>query len=101
MAVGQFDYYLPKPSASPDEGFHVVVESFLAEWAKRQGRGFTPIVVVGRPSSPELHELRDLLTRNGLTHRIHAPDSPDGSALLERAGLHRRRQACSCSTGRR
>jgi thioredoxin reductase (NADPH) len=86
MALGQFDYYLPKPSTSPDEGFHFVVESFLAEWAKREGRGFTPIVVVGDPSSVEIHELRDLLTRNGLTHRIHAPDSPEGSALVDRAG---------------
>ena len=30
MAVGQFDYYVPKPSAPPDEGFHSIVEGFLA-----------------------------------------------------------------------
>ena len=34
MAVGQFDYYVPKPSAPPDEGFHSIVEGFLADWAK-------------------------------------------------------------------
>ena len=34
MAVGGFDYYLPKPSVPPDEGFHGIVEGFLAEWAQ-------------------------------------------------------------------
>ena len=87
MAVGQFDYYLPKPSAPPDEGFHSIVEGFLADWAKLHGRGFTPIVIVGDPTSTRVHELRDLLTRNGLLHRIHPPDSPEGVALLERAGI--------------
>ena len=82
MARGQFDYYLPRPSDPPDEGFHSIVEGFLAEWAKGHGHGFTPVVAVGEPSSRRVRELRDLLTRNGLTHRIHAPGSPEGAALL-------------------
>jgi thioredoxin reductase (NADPH) len=87
MAVGQFDYYLPKPSAPPDEGFHSIVEGFLADWAKLHGRGFTPIVIVGDPTSSRLHELRDLLTRNGVLHRVHPPASPEGVGLLQRAGI--------------
>ena len=59
MAVGQFDYYVPKPSAPPDEGFHSIVEGFLADWAKLHGRGFTPIVLVGDPSATRVHELPD------------------------------------------
>jgi thioredoxin reductase (NADPH) len=86
LSRGQFDYYLPKPSTSPDEGFHFVVQNFLAEWARRQGRGFTPVVLVADPSSGDVHALRDVLTRNGLAHQVHAPDSKDGSALLRRAG---------------
>jgi len=87
MAVGQFDYYLPKPSSPPDEGFHSIVEGFLADWAKLHGRGFTPVVIVGHPSDGRVRELRDLLTRNGLLHRIHSPDSAEGDTMLERAGV--------------
>ena len=39
------------------------------------GRGFTPVVIVGDPATRRVHELRDLLTRNGLIHRFHEPDS--------------------------
>jgi thioredoxin reductase (NADPH) len=87
MAVGQFDYYVPKPSPPPDEGFHSIVEGFLADWAKLHGRGFTPIVLVGDPSAPRVHELRDLLTRNGLLHRVHTQDSAEAATLFERAGI--------------
>jgi thioredoxin reductase (NADPH) len=87
MALGQFDYYVPKPSAPPDEGFHSIVEGFLADWAKLHGRGFTPVVLVGDPSATRVHELRDLLTRNGLLHQAHTHDSAEAVALFERAGI--------------
>jgi thioredoxin reductase (NADPH) len=87
MALGGFDYYVPKPAVSADEGFHAVVQGFLSEWAKAHGRGFAPVTVIGDPVSRRVHELRDLLTRNGLLHRVHAPGSADGVTLLRRAGL--------------
>ena len=87
MAVGGFDYYLPKPSVPPDEGFHGIVEGFLAEWARACGRGFTPVVAVGDPTSRRAHELRDLLTRTGLIYRFHEADSAEGAALLRRSGV--------------
>jgi thioredoxin reductase (NADPH) len=87
MALGGFDYYLPKPAVVADEGFHSVVEGFLAEWSRAHGRGFAPVTIVGDPGSRRVHELRDLMTRNGLVHRIHGPGSADGAVLLRRAGL--------------
>ena len=84
MATGRFDHYVPKPMTAPDEGFHSVVQGFLADWATAHSRGFTPIVVVGDLDSPRLHEFRDLMTRNGLVHQLHAPDSVEGAALLSR-----------------
>jgi thioredoxin reductase (NADPH) len=87
MALGGFDYYLPKPGVVADEGFHSIVEDFLAEWAKAHGRGFAPVTIVGDPASRRVHELRDLLTRNGLLHRVHEPGSVDGASLLRRAGV--------------
>jgi thioredoxin reductase (NADPH) len=82
MALGQFDYYIPKPAASPDEAFHLVVENFLAGWARMQGSGYAPIVIVGDPASRRVHELRDLFTRNGLIHHVHVPTSRQGVRLL-------------------
>jgi thioredoxin reductase (NADPH) len=87
MAIGRFDYYLPKPSTPPDEAFHATVQGLLAEWARGQGVGFAPIVAVGDAASPRMRELRDLFTRNGLLHHIHSPESLEGTQLLERSGL--------------
>ena len=42
MALGRFDYYLPKPAVAPDEGFHSIVEGLLAEWATATAGGSRP-----------------------------------------------------------
>ncbi|HSK85709.1 MAG TPA: hypothetical protein VK902_20230, partial [Rubrobacter sp.] len=34
MALGQIDYYVPKPEQSPDEEFHRCIAQFLEEWAR-------------------------------------------------------------------
>ena len=101
MALGQFDYYLPKPSASPDEGFHFVVESFLAEWAKREGRGFTPIVVVGDPrASRSMSCAISSPVTGSRTGSMHPIRLRVRRCSTERA--HRRgRWSCWCSTGQR
>lgn len=87
MAVGRFDDVVPKPSIGADEGFHAVVGSLLADWAKSEGRGFVAVVAIADPSHPRAHELRDMLARHSVPHRIHAPDSPAGQAALTSAGL--------------
>ena len=87
MALGGFDYYLPKPAAEPDEGFHSIVEGLLAEWSKDHNRGFAPVVIIGDPSSRRVHELRDVLTRNGLLHETHEPGSDTGATRLAAAGV--------------
>lgn len=87
MAVGGFDNLVPKPSSGADENFHAVVGSLLADWAKVEGHGFVPVVAIGEPSHPRGRELREMLTRHSVPHRIHAPDSLAGRAALTRAGL--------------
>ena len=34
MALGQIDYYVPKPERPPDEEFHSEITRFLEDWAK-------------------------------------------------------------------
>jgi thioredoxin reductase (NADPH) len=87
MALGGFDFYLPKPAAEPDEGFHSIVEGLLAEWSKDHNRGFAPVVIVGDQSSRRVHELRDVFTRNGLLHQTYEPESDAGAQRLAAAGL--------------
>ena len=61
MSLGAFDYYVPKPTTSPDEQFHFLVGQFLYDWARAQGTGFKPVRMVGEHSTTRMHELRDLV----------------------------------------
>jgi thioredoxin reductase (NADPH) len=86
MALGQIDYYVLKPQASPDELFHRTVAEFLFEWARAESPLQGEIELVAEPGSRRTHELHDLLTRNGVPYACHPPDSSPGRALLAEAG---------------
>jgi thioredoxin reductase (NADPH) len=86
MALGSVDTYLPSPHGPRDEGFHVAVSELLEDWA-REGAADRPAVhVVGEQQSARGHELRDLLTRNGIPFEFLLADSERGRLLLERSG---------------
>jgi thioredoxin reductase (NADPH) len=87
MSLGAFDYYVPKPTASPDEQFHFLVAQFLYDWARARGTGFKPVRIVGGHSTTRVHELRDLLSRTGVLYDLHEPSSADGRELLAQAQL--------------
>src|SRR5262249_25745381 len=57
-----------------------------AEWARLQGIGFKPVRCIGEPSATRSHELRDLLTRNGLLHEFVDAATPEGRAGLRKLG---------------
>jgi thioredoxin reductase (NADPH) len=83
MAVGHIDYYVLKPWRSPDEQFHRTVAEFLHEWT-RSSDGLREVTVVTPRRSRRGHELRDLLTRNGVPHAFLARESAAGKRLLAR-----------------
>jgi thioredoxin reductase (NADPH) len=85
-ALGCIDYYVNKPTRSPDEQFHRVISEFLDEWSKDHRPGFVAIRIVGRRWSPRSHELRDLWSRSGVPFEFHEADSGEGRALLARMG---------------
>jgi thioredoxin reductase (NADPH) len=87
MALGCIDYYVLKPERSPDELFHRTVADFLFEWARAESPVQGEIEIVAETESPRTHDLRALLGRNGVPFVCHAPDSPDGRALLAEAGV--------------
>src|SRR5580700_7813478 len=86
-ALGQIDFYLPKPVWSPDEQFHRAITESLAEWWRQQGGQFAAVTVIGTEPSARVHEIRDLLTRNSVPFGFQRADSEDGSAALQRLGL--------------
>src|SRR5918998_666101 len=85
-ALGRIDYYVTKPTRSPDEQFHRVISEFLDEWTKAHRPGFVAIRIVGRRWSPRSHELRDLWSRSGVPFEFHDADSREGKELLARMG---------------
>jgi thioredoxin reductase (NADPH) len=86
-ALGQIDFYLPKPVWSPDEQFHRAITESLEQWWRQQGGQFAAVTVIGNEPSARVHELRDLLARNSVPFGFHRADSDEGSAALQRLGL--------------
>jgi thioredoxin reductase (NADPH) len=82
MAQGRIDYYVIRPSASPDEVFHQAVSSFLLEWSQAQRVAPHTIHVIGESWSGRAYELRDVLGRCAIPHAFCLADSPKGQGLL-------------------
>jgi len=87
MSLGSVDYFVIKPKVEPDEEFHAAIGGFLADWARLQGIGFKSVRVVGDPHAPRSHELRDILTRNGLLHDFVDAGAAEGRAELRKLGM--------------
>ena len=85
--LGWLDFYLPKPTFSPDEQFHQLVTGSLAEWWREQGGRFESVTVIGDDPSARLHNIRDLLARNSIPFGFYPSDSPDGQAALRELGV--------------
>ena len=92
VASGCIDYYLLRPWKAPDEVFHRTLGEFLYEWARSYEGTPNEVVVLAEKGSPRGHELRNLLTRNGIPNRYVPSDSPDGESRLAALGLVGRRE---------
>jgi thioredoxin reductase (NADPH) len=84
MALGQIDYYVPKPEQPPDEEFHRCIAQFLEEWARDYRPASVAVRIVGEPWSARSHELRDVLSRSGIPHAFSSANSKEGQELLAR-----------------
>jgi thioredoxin reductase (NADPH) len=86
MTHGHIDYYVLRPWRSCDELFHRTVTEFLHEWSRTETSQPKEVVVVGDAWEPRANEITTLLGRNGVPTLFRAADSPEGTALLARAG---------------
>ena len=88
-ALGWLEFYLAKPTGSPDEHFHRVITGSLEEWWREQGglsEGIT-VTVIGDEPSARVHEIRDLLARGTVPFGFHRSDSPEGQVALRLLGV--------------
>lgn len=87
ITSGDVDYYLLKPWKSPDERFHRAIAEFLDEWKRHDASVPHEVTLVADPWTARAHELRDLMTRNGIPHAFLARDSAEGVRVLADAEL--------------
>jgi thioredoxin reductase (NADPH) len=83
-ALGWLEFYLNKPSRSPDEQFHRVITGSLEEWWRERGVRGDLVTVIADDPSARGHEIRDLLARNSVPFCFYPSDSPEGQAALRR-----------------
>ncbi len=86
MARRQIDYYVIRPTRSPDELFHQAISTFLLEW--QHARRVSPHTahIIGESWTGRAHELREVLGRCALPHKFVLADSEEGRALVEAVG---------------
>ena len=84
VALGQIDYYVPKPERSPDEEFHRAITEFLDEWARHHRPASVAVRIVGEARSPRSYQLRDIFSRSVVPHAFYSADSEEGRELLAR-----------------
>jgi thioredoxin reductase (NADPH) len=86
MALRQIDYYLIRPTRSPDELFHQSISTFLLEWEHARRLSAHTVHIIGESWSGRAHELREVLGGCALPHSFCLAGSPEGQALLAEAG---------------
>jgi thioredoxin reductase (NADPH) len=86
MARRQIEYYVIRPSQAPDELFHQSVSTFLLEWAHSRRVSPHTVRIVGESWIGRAQELKEVLGRCAIPHSFMLADSPEGRALVERAG---------------
>jgi thioredoxin reductase (NADPH) len=86
-ALGQIDFSILKGWVSPEEWLYPQIQEALSAWASAHRPRHEHVRLVGEQWSPRSHDLRDLLTRNGVPFGFYAADSDEGRRLLADHGL--------------
>ena len=83
QARGKFDALLLTPRGARDEEFHTAVTELLSDWgATVVDPEVEAVRIVGDPDDLLTVQLRDLLVRMGMPHRVHDPESPTGQEII-------------------
>jgi thioredoxin reductase (NADPH) len=85
--LGEVHRIVPGPGSETDEQFNLAIQELLHEWARRNRPRFEVIRIVGDRWLEASHAFRDHLERGSIPYGFYEPDSPEGRALLEYAGM--------------
>jgi thioredoxin reductase (NADPH) len=86
MSRRQIEYYVIRPSLSPDELFHQSVSTFLLEWANAKRVSPHTVHIISESWTGRGHELKEVLGRCAVPHAFLLADSPQGRALMAESG---------------
>jgi thioredoxin reductase (NADPH) len=86
MARRHIEYYVIRPSQTPDELFHQSVSTFLLEWAHARRVSPHTVRIVGESWIGRAQELKEVLGRCAVPHSFLLADSPEGRALVAEMG---------------
>ncbi|EWT03397.1 pyridine nucleotide-disulfide oxidoreductase [Intrasporangium oryzae NRRL B-24470] len=84
IAHGEISYYVLKPWTSPDELFIRTVGEFVQAWSRTVPGVNREVVVVGAARDPRGHDVRSLLTRNGIPHAYLDRGTVEATDVLTR-----------------
>jgi thioredoxin reductase (NADPH) len=85
LTLGVVDTVLTMPTGPRDEEFHTAITEDLGEWAWTTAPVVEAVRIVGGDAG-RAADLRDVLERLGVPCGVHDPDSPVGTAIVQRAG---------------
>jgi len=86
VTLGEVHRIVLGPGSETDEQFNLALQELLYEWARQHRPRFEVIKIVGDRWSEASHAFRDHLQRGAIPYGFYESDSPEGRALLERAG---------------
>ena len=86
MALGQIEYYVPRPAASQDEVFHQAISSLLLEWATERRMVPHTVHIIDAEWAGRAYELREVFERCAVPHAFWPADSDEGRGFLAKAG---------------
>ena len=80
-------YYLTKPWDPPEEELYPVIDDLLGDWQGEYKPGYGGLKVLGDRWSPESHDLRDFLARNGVPYTFYDLESQPEAVHLQGGGV--------------
>ncbi len=80
------DFYVIRPTRTPDELFHQSVSTFLLEWSHARRSSAETVEIISESWTGRAYELREILGRCAIPHSFLLSDSPDGRARVEQCG---------------
>jgi len=83
MTLGQVDYYVGHPWASPEEELYPVITEALRIWAYDQQLRLPKVTIVDKSIHGPGAALASLLEHNSVAAVRHLAHSPEGQALLD------------------